>query len=543
VKIKWSYSYTGSPEFDLKSPQQNEELSYLKSIDGFGGYNDIPPDGSTVTVYSNILGEDGVRDFRPALGNKFYYLVTDELVTDRQDVITNGTQVTMSFSGGRYQGSFVLSNPNGYRYLILAADYKNTLASTGGTLTYTFVLNESATVDSTFNIKPGRKEFPITPTGNTRMRVYVNDEIVVDTGVINTPATPYFTKTTQTADPVRIVIDSLAAANAVSFGWTSINLSKFAIDDTNGTLANVCSQSPSNQDVWHNGTGLIPENGDIIYSDANGLNLYDGGNSYHMIGVSIGPGTEYALISSEGRVLSRGSCVCSEVAIPVITQTDITVTKNEKFFINMEATNNPNSWSITTTCDEYLLEGGLRGSTFSYTDCDGNSRSTIVGINESKTVYASASPTVSSGTGVVTLQGAYDKHELPMGVSFENGLLQGIIQETGTYAVELNASNCFGAALPVTININCISGYNLKPVGIDINNFADTGAAVCLIGVSYDMLYHDGFGAYPALNDTIYEDPQSLNRFVGGSIWYMIDGSTYSIKVDETGRVIDTHTC
>jgi hypothetical protein len=542
VKIKWSYSYTGSPEFDLKSPQQNEELSYLKSVDGFGGYNEIPPDGSTVTVYSNVLGEDGVRDFRPALGNKFYYLVTDELVTDRQDVITNGTQVTMSLSGGRYQGTFVLSNPNDYRYLLIAADYKNSIPSGGGSLTHTFSLNESASVDTEFNVEPGRKEFFITPTGDTRMTVYVNDTLVIDSGVISTPELYYFTKTSDTKDPVRIVIESFSAANAVTFGLIARELSRVYIDTTNGTLSNVCSQNPTTA-LRHNGSSTLPVIGDIIYTDTSGSSVYDGGNAYHLVGIISGSGSDYILVSRFGRVISAGSCVCSEVAIPVITQTDITVTKNEKFSINMEATNNPNSWSITTTCDEYLLEGGLRGSTFSYTDCDGNSKSLIVGINESKTVYASASPTVSSGTGVVTLQGSYDKHELPLGVSFENGLLQGVIKETGTYAVELNVSNCFGAALPVTININCISGYNLKPVGIDINNFADTGAAVCLIGASYDMLYHDGFGAYPELNDTIYEDPQGLNRFVGGSIWYMLDGSTYSIKVDETGRVIDTHTC
>jgi hypothetical protein len=448
----------------------------------------------------------------------------------------------MSLSGGRYQGSFTLSNPNGYRYLILAADYKNTIPATGGSITYTFDNGESATIDSKLNVKPGRKEFSISPSGNTRMRVYVNDGLVIDTGVISSAATPYFTKTSSTEDPVRIIIDSLDSSNSVTFGWTPRNLLKLVIDTSNGNLNNVCSQSPST-DMWHNGNSARPVAGDIIYSDSNGTATYDGGNSYHLIATVPGPGTEYILVSSDGRVISKGSCVCSEVAIPVITQSDITVKKGENFSIALEATNNPNSWSITTTCDEYLLDGGVKGSTFSYTDCDGNSVSTIVGIGSRKNVYASATPLVSSGTGSVTLLGSYDKHELPKGVSLDGGILYGQVSETGVYSVELNTSNCFGPAVPVTININCISGYNFKPIGVDINNYESSGAAVCLIGSSYDMLYHNGFGDYPAVNDTIYEDPQGLNRFVGGSKWYMMDGSLYSVKVDETGKVIDTHTC
>ena len=111
----------------------------------------MPPTGSTVTVYSNVIGTDGDTDFRPALNNKFYWLVSDELITDRDEIISLGSAISVTLSGGRYTGTFVFTNPNDYRYLYIVADYKCSIPTGGGTLTHTFAAGEQAVVDSVLN--------------------------------------------------------------------------------------------------------------------------------------------------------------------------------------------------------------------------------------------------------------------------------------------------------------------------------------------------------------------------------------------------------
>ena len=543
MTINFSYSYTGSSEYEFKSASNSTENVLLRSIDGFQGVDHMPPIGSTVTVFSNVIGTTGDIDFRPALNNKFYWLVSDEVITDRDTIISLGSPISVTLSGGRYTGTFVFSNPNGYRYLYVVADYKCSISNGGDILTHTFSAGEQAIVDSKTDVKPGVNTFSWTPTtGPIRMRAYVNGNLVIDSGSTMTAGYATYTKTSYGEEDVRIIFDNTPSANTVEFGFMNSELIKFSIDPTNGTLNNVCSQTPS-IDLRHSGASVLPVQGDVIYTGATGATRYNGGDAYHLMASVIGPGTDWILIGTDGTVKQRGSCVCSEVAVPVITQGDIEVKVGQSFSIAVEASNNPTSWAVVSTSDVYELNGGVKGAIYTYTDVDGVTQRVTVSINQLVRVAAQAAPTLITGTGTYTLIGPNEAASLPSGVSFKDGIISGTVRDSGSYTIELVATNCVGDSISTSFDILASSSVTMKPFPIDINQFEKTGAASCLITGNWDLLYHNGYDDLPVINNTIYVDPNGTQRFKGGNFWYFMLGSLYSIKVDEFGKVIETHTC
>jgi tRNA A37 threonylcarbamoyladenosine biosynthesis protein TsaE len=78
---------------------------------------------------------------------------------------------------------------------------------------------------------------------------------------------------------------------------------------------------------------------------------------------------------------------------------------------------------------------------------------------------------------------------------------------------------------------------------MDVENVSADGASACVISPIYTLMYHNGVNDLPVLHDDIYMDHKGIELFMGGSRWYNIDASTYSIKVCETGKDCDTHTC
>ena len=543
MTINFSYSYTGSSEYDFKSAENNTENVLLRSIDGFQGVDHMPPVGSTVTVFSNVIGTDGDMNFRPSLNNKFYWLVSDEVITDRDTIISLGSPISVSLSGGRYTGTFVFANPNNYRYLYIVADYKCSIPDGGALLTHTFSAGEQAIIDSITSIKPGQNIFSWNPTsGPIRFRAYVNDTLIVDSGETNTAGTATYSKVTYQEERVRIILDNTPASNSVDFGFGVGELIKFSIDPTNGTLSNVCSQSPS-IDLRHSGSGVLPIQGDIVYTNSTGDVRYNGGDAYHLMASVIGPGTDWILIGTDGVVKQRGSCVCSEISVPTITQGDVEVKVGQSFSIEVEASNNPTSWVLVSSSDVYELNGGVKGAVYTYTDVNGTTQRITVGINQTTQVSAQAAPTLITGTGTDTLIGPNPDTSLPKGVSFKDGIISGSVLETGSYEIELIATNCVGNSANATFSILATSQVTLKPFPIDVNQFEKTGAASCLITGNWDLLYHNGYSDLPVLNDIVYTDPNGVYRFKGGNFWYFMLGSLYSIKVDEFGKVIETHTC
>jgi hypothetical protein len=149
------------------------------------------------------------------------------------------------------------------------------------------------------------------------------------------------------------------------------------------------------------------------------------------------------------------------------------------------------------------------------------------------------------GDGKITLIGACVRDIFPAGLSFDinSGVLSGIPTEACSYSISLIPTNCFGTGVSAAVSITIETGIQLTPFAIDVENFSTSGAGACALDPVYSLLYHDGIGNIPALNDKIYTDYKAKELFMGGSRWYKINDSTYSIKICETGKVCETNIC
>jgi len=546
MKLLQSYDFAGGPEFTFSVDYSQSGTSLISNKSGIGGIDFAPADGDTVTVYSNTIGTSGDTDFKPGLNNSLYWLVSNDFITDRDTIINTGTSISVSLVGGRYEGSFVLSNPDDFQYLYIVSDYTNNIPS-GGNASYTFPANAQEVIDASLTGNAGLVSIEYTTAEESRIAVEYQGEIVADTGVI--PAGNdflRFTKTSTSEDPVRIAIINSGLSNAITIEEPVVALKSFYVDTTKGTLSDVCSQQATTI-MYHNGLSTLPVAGDIIYIDSAGASVFDGGNAYHVISAvampSPSPTSVYAAILSDGSVSATGSCVCSEVAVPVITQGDITVTQNQEFSVYVEVTNNPNSWTLVTTCNEYQLDGGVRGAVFTYTDCDVISKRATASSNQILTVCASIAPTVLTGTGTVTLIGPCQDKSLPLGVKFNDGIISGKAVNSGTQTIELMATNCFGDSANATFDVIVESSINLTPVPIDINHPSVDGTTACALTGEYELLYHDGKSQFPDIGNKVYIDYKATRKFSGGKLWFNILDCLYSVEIDELGTVIDKFTC
>lgn len=546
MKVKVKYSYNASPDFEFQATPSNAE-SPIYSLTS--GTDFIPPNGSIITVSVPSASVSDVRYFDPALNNNIYYLLTNSTNPDRNDFLTSGTIIPVLLVGDDWTGDFVLSNPDGYKNIFIAVDGTNTI-SDPETMTFDIIEGEIKVIDFTSNVKSGLYSLNYEVTNaNASIFLEYNNQIVARSGVLAalSTGTLYFPKTSNTEENIRIIVKQTDNDNTIELVNNGIDLTSFYIDLTDGDVSNVCSQV-ADQERFHNGTGALPVPGDIIYGDSSGTVPYNGNNSLHVVStiVMVVPsGTStYLRIDTTGRIQEQGSCVCSEVSVPVITQGDITLKQNQQFDIVFEATNNPISWDLDSTCLKYVLYGNDRGAVFTYDDCDSNSHTVAVGIQGTQNICALVDPVLVSGTGSFTQTEKCTDGILPEGLSFFNGRLTGTVGKSVRLSADFIATNCFGSSAPTTLNIIVEPLFNLKPVAVDVNGFQKTGTDACAVASpEYTVLYHTGRSDIPVLNDQISTDSYGFNVFVGGDMWYNVGGSLYSIQVDSLGVVIDTFTC
>lgn len=581
MKSEQRYSFTGSANFDLNNIELSPTgLALFDTKTGVGGVDYMPYDGATVTIASGLVGLDpGVKDFETSLNNKAYYLVTDTVYTeaDRDTILSLATPVTMSLSGGRYVGTFVFNNPSNYEYLYLIWDLRDNLSTGSGSYS-----GKASTkyINVDFGDNKGRAGITHTVGGNpVRFVLEYNGAVVSDTGYIglnsvanynsliakgidpddiklqtpldglvnNGSATMRFKKHLDLADAVLTVYTPLNSSS-----WTVSrvlpSLSTFYLDITNGTLANVCSQTPNDQ-KWHDGSATLPTYGDRIYDDADGDTLYDGGNAYHLMNAtSLGAppvsGGKYIGIRTDGVVISYGECDCADLVAPTVDQDDLDFVIGQPVDIVLSATDNPTSWAIDGTCEIFELTGGTKGSIYSVTFCDTTTKNVSVNAGSTTRVNATAA-TLSFGDGSATSISVDNSFYLPSGLTLNEttGRLSGTPTDPCSYSVDLIATNCFGSSSPTTVVMTVATGIQLTPFAMDVENVSADGTTACAITPTYSMMYHDGIGDTPALGDTVYIDYKGTEKLMGGSRWYNVDGSAISIKVCETGKVCDTHTC
>lgn len=543
MKLSESYKYGSSVEYTFTAERNDDGTTLYESNFGAGGSDIYPAVGDTVTVYADGLDVN--------LNNKCYYLVSNTVGLTRDEIISQGTEISLSVIGDRLQGTFVYTNPNDFSALYIVFDFTN-MVDLGDTVSYgsSAIENKVINIPLTESIGNVNVAYSINNAGG-RVVLFYNGEIVDDSGVSvgSTSGNLKFFKFSGELNEAKLVFSNTTAL-AMTFSSTPTfpGLTRFYICDDDGTLSNVGSQIAISNNVWHNGSASIPQAGDIVFTNANGTALYDGANSYHVVSPTLmtvpSPTAIYVQLDSEGNVINRDTVACTETLGPVITQGDVTVVQNQAFSITLEASHNPTSWSIVTPYNEYLLSGNEKGAIFTYTDVDGLAQRVTVSALETQTVYGAALPTLVTGTGSIELIGLYKQAGLPKGITFLNGVLSGQPATTGVYDLTVIAANCVGDSLEYTFSITVESEINMTPFAIDVNDFMETGVLACSVTPRYDLLYHNSkTSLIPELNDTIFVDMKGTTPFNGGKLWYNIDASTYSVQVDEYGTVIATHVC
>jgi hypothetical protein len=579
-----SFQYTGSSEFKINGVSlEANEIALFNELTGEGGIGYIPYDGATVSVYVPIDKSSFIKDLEPSLNNKVYYLVSDVLYDDTQKdiIISLATEIPMVLMAGKYEGSFVFNNPNNYENLYLIWDYTDSLtsgyASYSGAATERYINipfpDERGISGVNYNtvLKPVRyilsyNDRVIQDTGYVGLNTLANYNNLISAGISPSDINlvfPYdglvdngsgsieFFKSASTDDESVLYVHSPLVNSSWNISRIDPYLKTFYIDTTDGDPTNVCSQT-ANVAMYHNGLGLYPVTGDQIFTDSTGLSPYNGNNAYHLISdvsMAVPPvsGGLYGLVGENGVVNAFAGCDCLEYAVPFIFQEDIVITQGVFINVPMQASNNPTEWRVLGSCDSYTFTSGDTGSIFDIVDCYGNNKRITVGTlnSESITTCSSTTPILVLGNGTYTLNKACLDFYLPKGLSFNytTGEIFGTPEEACSYDITLRASNCLGYGGPKTINITVETGIKLTPFAIDVENFGDTGDAACAVSPIYTLLYHDGNGRVPDINDNIYIDYKATTKFMGGSQWYKIDHSTYSIKVCETGTVCDKNEC
>jgi hypothetical protein len=214
--------------------------------------------------------------------------------------------------------------------------------------------------------------------------------------------------------------------------------------------------------------------------------------------------------------------------------------------IKVQADNNPTSWEIVTDCDEYLLDGGQKGSYFTYTECDGCDGKILVNYNTTARICSSTVPTLVTGDGSATLSGVCQDGSIIGGLLFNTvtGSIEGTPTEGGSRDITLKATNCFGTSTEYTFTITSVPAMTMKPFLIDRTNFQIDGASACSVATpELVIMYHDGCDDLPDIGNTIYLDGRGLEYFTGGDKYYNVSPSTYSYQINQFGQVIDKYSC
>lgn len=578
------YLFTGSSNYEFNHIDITENgIALFDTRTGVGGVDYMPADGDTVTVvagYSTSASKGEIKRFSPALNNVIYYLVSDLVYgpNDKDTILSLATSVPVTLiSGGAYAGTFTFSNPNDFEYLYLIFDYTDNLSS--GTVTFTGSFQERI-IDVDYGTNRGVAGINYTTTNKpVRYQLYWNNYLIQDTGYIGLNSlTNYNQLVSLGIDPSDIKLstplnglvnngtgsirfnkflslkDAIVAVSAplssTGFSITRVNpsLTTFYIDTTDGDSTTVCSQVPF-RDYKHDGAGALPVVGDKIYIDAAGANIYDGNNAYHQYNTTATASGNYIVVDNNGVVVSTGTCNCSEVAIPVVTPSAFVFTVGQNVNVQLQATNNPTSWDVVATCDEYTLNGGTTGTVFNITDCTYGSTDVTVSINETKIVCSSSVPTIVGGTGTQTLNGVCLSSVLPKGLSIDlaTGTISGNVIDECDFTFDVTATNCFGTSLAETIDISIIPNSKFKPFLMDVENFGTDGPTACAVtSPLYSVLYHNGAGDVPVVGDYVirtYTNQGSAEPFFGGCMYYVVYGSADVLKICQTGKVCDAYTC
>ncbi len=530
----------------------NDANSSCGSSVDFSGYVEVgivPVDGTTLSVKAYAQGYTNMsKPFSPTLNNAIYWLSSATLYETGEDVIdASAVVVPTTYSGGTLSWDGTIDYTYVGEYFYIVFDYRNTLSCGGGAIS---VASNGSYYPINLTINYGTAigvgSFAFTSSFALSLLATYNENLICEG---TTSGTYKFTKSASTPNTLLAQFSNGEDAWSGTLSVTTIcvSLTATAISDSSyasSSLACAARGGVPTLGRWHNGGSTYPIVGDTIYTASNGSATLNGANLYWYLN-----GYDYVyVIDTNGIVQSITACICSEVAIPVITATTFYVDLDSPSSVKLTATNNPTSWAIVSTLAYYTIDGGLRGGKISYTDEWGNAVVDTIGVNEITTVVASTVPvpavTISYGTAVATLAGTYYKY----GILIDNdGNITGGFDKEGYYTISVNATNCFGVSANATINIKVMAMPKLHQFSMDDEGKTSSVSACALTGCDTNFWFSSNLdetatGVDPLVNDTVYVDPYGEQYFNGGYLYYKTSLNNY-LLIDGIGQVIAKSTC
>jgi hypothetical protein len=578
-----TFTYTGSTEYEFNNVMLDtvNSLSTAGVLSDYGGIGPAPYEGATVTMRTGDIGiKGGVKDLQPLMNNNLYYLITDKVYSkdDIQTVKSLATLVPAAVVSGKYEGTFTFTNPNDYKNLYLIWDYSDNMV--GGTASYNggevtkyidLDLGDGrgvAGIDYNVTNTPARVLIKLGETVyadsgyvglnsianyNDLIAAGVDDENINLTfpydGLVNNGIGSVLFQKKSGVTGYKVVVESPLVNTAWSLATVPPTKTSFFIDITARDTSEETEADCPTITLYHDGFDALPQPGDSIYQTNDALIPVVGINKYNLVDITLctGPSTttsRWIKTNEFGSVVNTGDphFVCTEVAVPVITQIDIEMLNSTYIDLCIEATNNPTLWDVTSSYNNYEIIASDCGAIFEYTNYLGETVTDVIGKNITTTVASTTLPVVTSGAATITLNSVNYKGSLPDGVVLNttSGTLSGTPRETGVYPLTLTATNCFGTSASVAINISVISAVKLTAIGIASEEVAATSAlAIALTPAGYNIMYHGGITTLPVVGDIIYIDAEGTTRLIGNSQWYRLNGSASAFQIDRTGRVID----
>jgi len=552
-KYNFTSNATGSdiefPNTTITTIQPSEFVSFSD----FEGQESIPVDFDNVDMKANRIGSTTIQPFIPSLRNTMSYLITDEVfdpnnASQFSSMLSQATSVTPTLATDVYTSSFTyIRNSKSHLYLIY--NYSSEIPAGSAAYVVPAGTSNGATINVKVNFldRIGRVVFNY--NANTTSKTFIlkqNDIEIFNTGAVTGTGTVNFFK----GDNTNNIYDLEVLTAASDDGWEITpnvpTLTSFSINSVGTTLANVCSSTASDT-LFHSGSAALPAVGDVIYTDGTGQTAFNGNDQYYKVSTN-----DYVIINETGLVTFTGDCSpCAETAIPVISTTSFTLQQGENTNLSLVATNNPTSFSLVSSCGNYILSGGDKGASFNVVECDtGSTRNISVRSNRSLEFCSSSTPTLVSGTGTITANGVCENDLLPDDITFikSKGTFIGLPTTPGTYPVVVTATNCFGTSANTTITLTVEPNIILIRFNMDISNPQDTSSLACGVTPSFVQMFHSGRGTYPLLNDFIFTLVNGKRVvYNGGDKHYITDeltgGKNNILKINNAGQVVEKTVC
>jgi hypothetical protein len=506
----------------------------------------IPVTGDEVTVYVSAKGYTSVeKPFVPSFNNKVYWHTSSDPLLSGEDVINDGaTEITMAFNPGdspRYQGSFTYSR-NTYYYIVI--DMRNIITCSGGYKGITGI-GSYYPVNVEMNFTSGGAR------GISGINIATSDTNNIITGVYNNSQVAYvssggtgnftFMKTSADDDTLYLSVTNEGPIEGnVKFSGVCAFLNSVEISSTGYESSSAACDARFFTTIYFNGNDDYPVVGDYIFTDSSGVASLNGDNKYY----SVPDNGTTIKIDSNGGVVSVTSCFCEEAFAPDVTPATFYIQLGAVSSFKIEATHNPTSWIISSTVHMVTFNGNETGGVFDYVDENGCFKTLSVGIGEAIiTPVQDESISMVSSSATYTIGGTY----IPYGLSIDdNGILQTNFSTSGTYSIQVAATNCAGVSPFTLISFTVQHPPTLSPFQMTSVGECDSASACssteCMSTFWFDGVNCEGTCSYPAVNDFVYIDGYKNDILNGGYLYYKMDNSNW-ILIDGIGQVINTGAC